>query len=85
MLIKIDELVTKYCINYTKEGFRSEMERGAVVTCSGDGSLSDKKALYELDMSHGRNKCPRMVFLMSGEIPGCSIDSCFRLYCELGG
>ena len=48
--------------------------RGVVATCLGGGSSSDKKALYELDMSQGRNNCPRMVFLLSGEISGCSID-----------
>ena len=48
--------------------------RGVVATCSGDGSSSDKNALYKSDMSQGRNNCPIRVFLLSGDILGCAID-----------
>ena len=58
----------------SKDGFGSERERGVVATCLGDGSSSYKKALYESDMSCGRNNCPGRVFFLSGEIPGCAIN-----------
>ena len=48
--------------------------RGVVTTCSGGGSLSDKKALFQSDMSQGRNNCPIRVFSLSGEALGCAID-----------
>ena len=71
--LKIDESVKKYCIDLLKDRFRSERERGVVATCLGDGYSTDKNALYDSDMSRGRNKCPRRAFLISGEILGCAI------------
>ena len=82
MLLKIDELVTKYSINYPKYGFGSEWERGAVATCSGDGLSLAKKSLYESEMSCGRNNCPRRVFFLSGEISGCAIDLADGVQCK---
>ena len=48
--------------------------RGVVTTCSGGGSLSDKKALFQSDMSQGSNNCPIRVFPMYVEVLGCAID-----------
>ena len=42
--------------------------------CLGDNLSSDKKALYESDMSLGSNNCPIRMFYMSEEILGCDID-----------
>ena len=56
--------------------------RGVVETCSGDGSLSDKKALHESDMLCGRNNFPRRVFSLSGEILCCDIDLVYGSQCK---
>ena len=48
--------------------------RGVVATCSGNGFLSDKKALYELYMSQVSNNFPRRVSLLYREISECAID-----------
>ena len=40
--------------------------RGVSETCLGGGFSSDNKALYEMDMSRGRNKCLRRVYDLSG-------------------
>ena len=40
----------------------------------GIGLLLRKKALYESDMSCGKNNCPRRVSLLFGDILGCAID-----------
>ena len=55
---------------------------GVVATCLGGGSLSDKKALYDLDMSQGRNKFTKRVFSLSGEILGCAIDLIHGAQCK---
>ena len=59
--------------------------------CPGCGSYSYNKALYESDMSQGKNKFPRRLFFLSGEISGCAIDlvddaqcKCKRLFLVLG-
>ena len=58
----------------SKDKFGSEREICVIATCSGNGSSSNKKVLYELDMSHGSNNCPIRVFSIYGEILGCAID-----------
>ena len=47
--------------------------RGVVAKCLGGGLSLENMALYESEMSQGRNNCPRRVFLLSGEISGCAI------------
>ena len=81
-MLEINESVTTYWFNSFKDRFGSERERGVVATCWGDGSSSDKKALYESDISCGRNNCPRRVFSMSGEISGCAIDLVDGVQCK---
>ena len=82
MLIKINESVREYWINFSKDGFRSERDGGVILTCLGGGLSSDKKILYELDMSRGRNNFPIRVFSLSGEIFGCAIDPLYGEQCK---
>ena len=53
----------------------SERERGVVATFLGDGLSLDKKAFYELDMSRGRNNCPRKVFSCLGRYRSVPLTS----------
>ena len=56
--------------------------RGVIATFSGCSSLSDKKSLYDLDMSKGSNNCPRRVFLLSRDILGFVIDLIYGEQCK---
>ena len=55
----------------------SSVVKGIKVTLQrvrGIGLLLGNKALYESDMSCGKNNCPRRVFFLSGYILGCAIN-----------
>ena len=73
MLLDIEESFTKSWIDSSKDRFGCDKGICVVVTCLGGGLSSDKKALYESDMSCGRSNCPRGVFSLSREISGCVI------------